>query len=266
MKNRPNKWVAAVLCLVFPPIGLLYVAELAWAAIYFSALLIIGAFALLQWILVVAVVLSWGLSVVGAIHSYRLANAYPVNKSRPRYSRWYGLLGVCFGLFAAVFTFRAFLFEPFRFPSRSMIPTVEPGSYLIVKKWGYGHYGSYGITPFKQEITADLQRGDLIVFDHPEERSMQYMMRLIALPGDKITYRDKKLSINGSEIPRRKVDDYIDQGNGLLPLVKMSRFEETLDAGVHSTVITDERPESVIGSPSFPLKENCIFESNGVSA
>ena len=267
MNNRPNKWVAAVLCLVFPPIGLLYVAELGWAAIYFLAILVFGglAFFLLQWIPVIAIILSWGLGVVGAIHSYRLASAYPDDKARPRYSRWYGLLGVCLGLFAVVFTFRAFLFEPFRFPSSSMIPTVEPGSYLIVKKWGYGHYGSYGITPFRREISSELQRGDLIVFDFPENTSTQYMKRLIALPGDKIAYLDKKLSINGKEIPRQKIGNFIDRGNGVTGIVHWSRFEETMDAGTFTVVINDDILQSVIGTPSFPLLENCKFEQRGVT-
>jgi signal peptidase I len=267
MKNKPNKWVAAVLGLISPPISLLYVAELVWAAIYFfAALLILGlVLVILDRMPVVAIVLSWGIGVVCAIHSYRLASAYPDDKARPYYSRWYGLLGVYLGVFAVVFIFRSFLFEPFRFPSGSMIPTVEPGSHLIVKKWGYGHYGSYGITPFQREITSGLQRGELIVFDYPEDTSIQYMKRLIALPGDRIAYLDKKLSINGKEIPRRKVGDYLDVGNGLLPLVKRSRFEETLDAGVYPVVINDEISQSVIGSPSFPRMENCKFEPHGVT-
>jgi signal peptidase I len=134
-----------------------------------------------------------------------------------------------------------------------------------VKKWGYGHYGSYGITPFRREISSELQRGDLIVFDYPEDTSTQYMKRLIALPGDKIAYRDKKLSINGTEISRRKVGNYVNYGNGMLPMVKLSRIEETFDAGVHTVVINDEVPQSVIGSPSFPLQENCKFDPHGMT-
>jgi signal peptidase I len=269
MKNKPNKWLAAVLGFMFPPISLLYVAELAWAAIYFIAALIFVALVLVfQYRMPVATtLLSLSFNVVCAIHSYRLASAYPEGKARPHYSRWYGLLGVPLGLFAVVFAFRAFLFEPFRFPSGSMIPTVEPGSYLIAKKWGYGHYGSYGITLFQREITSKLQRGDLIVFDYPEDTSIQYMKRLIALPGDKIAYLDKKLSINGKEIARRKVGDYIDGGNALsgrLPL-KLSRFEESSDSGAYSVVINDEISQSVIGSPSFSLMENCKFVPHGVT-
>jgi signal peptidase I len=267
MKNRPNKWVAAVLCLLSPPIGLLYVAEFIWAVVYLFATLCLVVLALvfLHQAPVVATVLGLGINVVSAVHSFRLASAYPDEKSRPIYSRWYGLLGIYLGLFAVIFSFRSFLFEPFRFPSGSMIPTVEPGAHLIVKKWGYGHYGSFGITPFQREITSDLQRGDLIVFDFPEERSTQYMKRLIALPGDKIAYLDKKLSINGTEIPRRKVDDYVNYGNGVLPMVKLSRFEEILDAGVYTVVINDEVPQRVLGSPSFRLQENCIFEPHGMT-
>lgn len=267
MKNRPNKWVAAVLGLVSPPISLLYVAEYVWAAIYFLASLCVAvlAFVLLHRAPVVAAALVWGINVVSAVHSYRLARAYPGDKIRPIYSRWYGLLGIYLCLFAVIFGFRSFLFEPFRFPSGSMIPTIEPGSYLIVKKWGYGHYGTYGLTPFQREISAELHRGDIIAFDYPEDRSVQYVKRLIALPGDRVAYLDKKLSINGKLVPQDQIDEYFD-GSIHESVLK---FEESIegnryfvmrnqDAGTNTSVLSDH-------VSSFKSMDKCKYGAHGVT-
>src|SRR5258707_2180422 len=83
-------------------------------------------------------------AVICAINAYRLARDYRAVK-RPWYSRWYGLIVIPAAFAALAFGARAFLFEPFRFPSESMAPSIEPRAHLIVQKWGYGNYGTDGI-------------------------------------------------------------------------------------------------------------------------
>lgn len=266
MNNKPNKWVATILSLVVTPLGMLYVAQLVWAAIYFIGAIVLAvvSYFYLRQVPIVANVLIFGFSVVCAVHTYRLSELYPVERVRPHYSRWYALLGVTVGLFSLLFGFRAFLFEPFRFPSGSMIPTINPGSYFIAKKWGYGHYGTYGFIPFPRPITAELRRGDLLVFDYPENRSVQYVKRLIALPGDKVAYLDKKLSINGNAVPQVEIDKFFD-GAIHESVLKM---EETIegnryvvlrnqDAGINTSVLSKH-------VSSFRFMENCKYDVHGV--
>jgi signal peptidase I len=266
MSNRPNKWIALILSFFVPPLGMLYVAQLAWAAIYFFAGIgvVILMFVLFPRFPYAVIILSFALNIIGAIHSYRLVNLYADDKSRPHYSRWYGLLGIYLGTWFIIFGFRAFLFEPFKAPAGSMLPTIEAGSYLIAQKWGYGHYGSYGFTPFHQQISAELQRGDILVFDFPEKRSVQYVKRLIGLPGDKISYRDKQLSINSQAIPHRNEGDYLNINNGGRP-EHLSRFVETVDGKEYSVVEDENIKRDFPDSISFLLKDKCKYEAQAVT-
>lgn len=266
MKNKPYKWVAAVLALISPPLGMLYVARLALAAIYLVAGLGIG---MLIWIYLhryplVSIMLNFAYVIVGIIHSYRLASLYPAEKSRPRYSRWYGLPGIYLGVFAVVFGFRAFLFEPFRFPSGSMIPTIEPGSNMLVQKWGYGHYGSYGLLPFQRPISSGLQRGELIVFDYPGDKEVQYAKRLIGLPGDKIEYRNKQISINGIAVPQHREGEYFNSVNGGSPEL-LTRFVESIEGRDYSIVLNNAVTRDFPDAISFLFREKCNYEPHAVT-
>ncbi|HQS58667.1 MAG: signal peptidase I [Gallionellales bacterium 35-53-114] len=267
MGNRPNKWIAGILSFFVPPLGMIFVAQLVWAAIYFFAAIGIVAlmFVLMPGSPYAVIFLSFALNVVAAFHSYKLASLYSADKIRPHYSRWYGLLGIYLGTWFVVFGFRSFLFEPFRAPAGSMLPTIEVGSILIAQKWGYGHYGSYGFTPFQQQISAELRRGDILVFDYPDKRSIQYVKRLIGLPGDKITYRDKQLSINGKKIAHRKDGEYINYGNGALPPVYLSRFVEIVDGKEYSVVENEEINRIFPDTISFLFKDKCKYDAQAVT-
>src|SRR3989442_1643201 len=144
--RKPKKWIAAALGLLIQPAGMLYVARPGWAAAYFAlaAIIVLGNMFVLrdkEW---VGNAIALLVAIICAIHAYRLARDYRALK-RPWYSRWYGLVGIVAAFAALAFGARAFLFEPFRLPSGSMVPSIEPRAHLIVKKWGYGNYGTYGI-------------------------------------------------------------------------------------------------------------------------
>ena len=104
---------------------------------------------------------------------------------------------------------RTFLFQPFSIPSGSMRPTLLEGDYLFVTKWAYG-YSRYSL-PFGPPIfsgriwASEPERGDVVVFKFPPNPSLDYIKRVIGLPGDRIQMRDGQLFINGEAIPREKV-------------------------------------------------------------
>lgn len=107
--------------------------------------------------------------------------------------------------------FRSFLFEPFSIPSGSMIPTLKVGDYLFVSKYSYG-YSRYsfpfGIIPFSDRLFGrEPERGDVIVFRKPGDESIDYIKRLVGLPGDEIYVREGILHINGAPVTRRLEPD-----------------------------------------------------------
>ncbi len=107
---------------------------------------------------------------------------------------------------------RTFLFQPFSIPSGSMRPTLLEGDYLFVTKWSYG-YSRYSL-PFSPNIFSGRvldgvfglpERGDVAVFKFPPNPSLDYIKRVIGLPGDRIQMKDGQLFINGEAVPREKV-------------------------------------------------------------
>lgn len=100
---------------------------------------------------------------------------------------------------ALVLVLRSFLFEPFRIPSDSMMPTLEEGDFLIVNKYAYG----LRLPVLNRKIVAlgDPQRGDVIVFHYPPNPAVNYIKRVVGLPGDVVRVRDDKLIINGTPVP-----------------------------------------------------------------
>ncbi len=96
---------------------------------------------------------------------------------------------------------RSFIVAPFKIPSSSMVPTLEVGDYLFVLRYPYGLR-----IPFThiQLFSTEARRGDVAVFVYPEDESKDYIKRIIGLPGDRISYRDNRLFINGEEMPLQK--------------------------------------------------------------
>ncbi len=175
--RKPKKWIAAVLGLLIQPAGMLYVARPGWAGAYFAlaAIIVLGNMLVLRDRELAGDAIVLLVAIICAIHAYRLARDYRALK-RPWYSRWYGLVGIVAAFAALAFGARAFLFEPFRFPSESMAPSIEPRAHLIVKKWGYGNYGTYGIHAVRTGMSSG-RIGDYVHKDGPI-RSLQYLERL----------------------------------------------------------------------------------------
>jgi signal peptidase I len=103
--------------------------------------------------------------------------------------------------------FRAFLYEPFRLPSGAMLPTFKVGSHVIVEKFGFGNYQTFGITLMKVKPFKQLDRGDVIVFEYPLNKSLTYIKRVIGMPGDIIEYKNKRLTVNNIPIPSAVIEE-----------------------------------------------------------
>ena len=260
--RKPKKWTAAVLGLLVQPVGMLYVARPGWAAAYFALAVIIALgnmFVLRDRELAGNVILLL-VAIICAIHAYRLARDYRAVK-RPWYSRWYGLVVSVAAFAALAFGARAFLFEPFRFPSESMAPSIEPRAHLIVKKWGYGNYGTYGIHVARTSMSAAMRRGDIVVFEYPADPSLSYVKRVVGLPGDRISYYNKRLKVNDEEIQVRRIGDYVRKDRAT-PSVK---YLERLGEHEYTILIEPEAPAVVPPARAFPLNEQCAQTAEGLS-
>lgn len=135
---------------------------------------------------------------------------------------------------------RTFAYEPFNIPSGSMIPTLLVGDYLFVSKFSYG-YSRYslpfGLPLFSGRILFHSpRRGDVAVFRLPTDPSIDYIKRIIGLPGDSIQVKHSILYINGKPAPRQRIEDYLahDGGGSLVPV---PQYVETLPDGVKHRII-----------------------------
>ena len=110
-----------------------------------------------------------------------------------------------FPLLAFVLVLRSFLYEPFQIPSSSMVPTLQVGDYILVNKYRYGL--RLPVTRTKIWDVSSPQRGDVMVFYPPHANDQYYIKRVIGVPGDRVQYRNKQLSVNGRPIPREWLAD-----------------------------------------------------------
>ena len=105
-----------------------------------------------------------------------------------------------FPLLAFVFVLRSFLFEPFQIPSSSMVPTLEVGDFILVNKFNYG----LRLPVARSQVVpiGKPERGDVMVFFPPHQNDTYYIKRVIGIPGDRIEYRGKAITVNGEPVPR----------------------------------------------------------------
>lgn len=105
-----------------------------------------------------------------------------------------------------VLVLRSFIAEPFRIPSGSMLPTLEVGDFILVNKFSYGL--RLPVLNSKVVDFGDPKRGDVVVFRFPKNPKVDYIKRVVGLPGDRISYRDKQLYINGNQVESEFVGPY----------------------------------------------------------
>jgi len=161
-----------------------------------------------------------------------------------------------FPLLLAVFLFRSFLFEPFNIPSGSMIPTLRVGDMILVQKFSYGV--RLPIVHTLVVPTGQPQRGDVVVFRYPKDESLDYIKRVVGLPGDMVVYENKQLTVNGKPVPKRPAGAFMAEGSR-----PSSRFQETLGDKTYFTLNDDGAPAFYFPEV-FPHLENCARLTNGM--
>jgi signal peptidase I len=137
-----------------------------------------------------------------------------------------------FPVILLVFVLRSFLFEPFRIPSGSMLPTLHIGDLILVNKYQYG----IRLPVLNKKIieVGQPQRGDVMVFRFPFT-GQDYIKRVVALPGDRVEYINKRLILNGVPVPLTPGARYLEEGR----VQYFSRFTEKLGEVEHSIIVAD---------------------------
>lgn len=171
---------------------------------------------------------------------------------------WLDWTAGLFPVIAAVFVLRSFLFEPFKIPSGSMIPTLLVGDLILVNKFTYG----IRLPVIHTRITEGNRpaRGDVMVFRYPPQPSMDYIKRVVGVPGDEVAYLNKRLSINGKPVDTAALPDFLEEDS----MRYFKQFEEQLGEHRHRLLNNPEVPAFVQGASNFTYRENCRYSVEGV--
>lgn len=141
-----------------------------------------------------------------------------------------------FPILLIVLIFRSFLFEPFKIPSGSMIPTLLVGDFILVNKYAYGL--RLPVTNTKILSLGEPERGDVVVFRYPVDTRVNFIKRLVGLPGDTITYRNKQLFINGEAVGQEFQGPFTSADvKCSTPRANARRFSETLGQVTHDILV-----------------------------
>jgi signal peptidase I len=139
-----------------------------------------------------------------------------------------------------------------------MIPTLLVGDLILVNKFTYGV--RLPVVNTKLTQGTGPKRGDVMVFRYPPKPSLDYIKRVVGLPGDEVAYLNKRLTINGQPVDEKRVTDFFDPD----AMRYFKQFEEKLGDKTHRLLNDDERPAFVPGVEDFPNKENCQYSVEGV--
>ncbi len=171
---------------------------------------------------------------------------------------WLDWTAGLFPVIAIVFLLRSFLFEPFKIPSGSMIPTLLVGDLILVNKFHYG----IRLPVINTKITEGqpVQRGEVLVFRYPPKPSLDYIKRVVGVPGDEVAYLNKRLTINGQPVATTAVPEFFDES----AMRYFKQFEESLGTAQHRILTDDDRPAFIPGVEEFPYRDHCRYSIEGV--
>jgi signal peptidase I len=171
---------------------------------------------------------------------------------------WLEYTASFFPVILVVFVVRSFVVEPFKIPSGSMVPTLLVGDFILVNKYDYGI--RLPITNTRITEGRPLQRGDIVVFRYPKDESVDYIKRVIGLPGDVVSYEDKKLTINGKPVPETPLPDYFDEER----IGYEKQFEEDINGRKNRILNNPAVPPFIVGAEDYPYRDNCNYNARGV--
>ena len=173
---------------------------------------------------------------------------------------WLDWTAGLFPVVIAVFVLRSFLFEPFKIPSGSMVPTLVVGDLILVNKFQYGI--RMPVTGTKLIANKDPQRGDVMVFHYPVDPRIDYIKRVVGVPGDEVVYANQTLTINGQKVPVQSQGEYYDDDS----LRYAPKYSEQLGAVPHGILVDSQRPSIYRPMESFVnFRDNCRYTAEGVS-
>ena len=166
-----------------------------------------------------------------------------------------------FPVIVVVFLIRSFWVEPFKIPSGSMKPTLLVGDFILVNKYTYG----IRIPVINKKLVPidDVKRGDVVVFRYPADPSVDYIKRVVGIPGDKVVYRNKRLTINGEPVPAQGAGFYTDAE---LNYLRLPTFIEKLGDHNHQMMIVPAQPPVDLAQVrQFADRKNCEYNDDGFS-
>jgi signal peptidase I len=171
---------------------------------------------------------------------------------------WLDWTAGLFPVILLVFVLRSFLFEPFRIPSGSMVPTLLVGDLILVNKYHYG----VRLPVLNKKIISnhDVARGDVMVFRFPEDPRQDYIKRIVAIPGDEVAWRNQKLFINGQEVPTQDQGPFYDADS----MVERALFTEKLGELEHKMLVNRGLGSYFAGEPTFPHGDQCQYSAEGI--
>jgi signal peptidase I len=172
---------------------------------------------------------------------------------------WLDWTAGLFPVIVAVFLLRSFLFEPFKIPSGSMIPTLLVGDLILVNKFTYGI--RLPVLNIKLTEGNKPQRGDVMVFRYPPKPSLDYIKRVVGLPGDTVAYLNKRLTINGQAVATATLPEFFDED----AMRYFKQLEESLGDKKHRLLNDDDRPAFVPGADNFAGRGGCSYTVEGVT-
>ncbi|MBO9652130.1 MAG: signal peptidase I [Variovorax sp.] len=173
---------------------------------------------------------------------------------------WLDWTAGLFPVILVVFLLRSFIAEPFKIPSGSMMPTLLVGDLILVNKFVYG----LRLPVINTKITEGRSpaRGEVMVFRYPPKPSMDYIKRVIGVPGDEVAYLNKKLTINGQPVSKDAIPDYFDEET----MRYLKQYSENLNGTQHD-ILNDETRRAGLSEAeimAFPFQENCRYSVEGV--
>lgn len=181
-----------------------------------------------------------------------------VQEGATRQPAWLEYTASFFPVILVVFVLRSFLYEPFRIPSGSMLPTLEVGDFILVNKYNYG----IRLPVINRKIVdvGQPKRGDVMVFRFPLNPSQDYIKRVVGLPGDRIEYFNKKLTVNGQPVPLAKLDSYYDAER----MQFYAQFEEKLGEVQHRVIVNEAVPPGLGGGYPNTHPGACQYSGSGL--
>ena len=164
-----------------------------------------------------------------------------------------------FPVIVIVFLIRSFWVEPFKIPSGSMKPTLLVGDFILVNKYTYGI--RLPVLNKKVIDLGDVKRGDVVVFRYPVDPSVDYIKRVVGLPGDKVEFKAKRLTVNGQAVAVQSSGYYTDAE---LNYMRLPAFMESLGGHNHRMMVIPSQPVVDLAQVrQFSHRGNCEYNDEG---